>query len=245
MEMKLKIYNSPEKIAIKLSEELNKVLNEKDKRFCIALSGGNTPRIWFNTLAQLPFKDSIPWYKVEVYWVDERCVPPNDTDSNFGMTEKILLSKVSIPEGNIHRIRGESDPVAEAERYSMEISNATTSRLKKDESGFPVFDWIILGLGKDGHTASLFPGEKLHNVVKNICGVAIHPESRQKRISFTERIINNADRVSFLVAGKGKAKVLSKIIKNTSTGKKYPASNINPSKGILEWIVDKEAASLL
>ncbi len=186
------------------------------------------------------YKNKIDWMKVNIFWVDERCVPPDDEESNFGMTKKILLNKVSLPESNVHRIFGENEPQKEAIRYSEIIKYNLNFK-----NGFPVFDLILLGVGDDGHTASIFPDQmKLLNS-KNICGVAIHPVSRQKRITLTGKIINNAERIYFLVTGKSKAIIISEILNKKDGYLKYPAAHINSDSGNVSWYLDKDAAGLI
>ena len=147
------------------------------------------------------------------------------------MTRRTLLEKIDIPSSNIHRIKGEDDPEKEALRYSEEISACTAKR-----DGLPLFDLIMLGLGEDGHTASIFPGHKeLFNSDK-ICEVAVHPVTLQKRITLTGRVINNAESVTFLVTGKKKAEIVEKIIKKSSSAINFPASYIVPVYGSSELV---------
>lgn len=156
------------------------------------------------------------------------------------MTNKILLSKIKIPGNNIHRIFGEALPESEAIRYSEEIRNNI-----KLNNGLPSFDLILLGMGDDGHTASIFPDQM--NLLKSIqvCAVAVHPESGQKRITLTGKVINNAEKIFFLITGKGKAGVVSEILEERNDYMKYPASHIHTDKNYPYWYLDKDAASLL
>jgi 6-phosphogluconolactonase len=157
----------------------------------VALSGGSTPKILFDLLAT-DYKDKFNWSEIHFYWGDERCVPPTDNDSNFKMTKEHLLNLIRMPEANIHRVLGENDPIEEAERYGQLIE----SNLPKQE-GNPVFDIIILGMGTDGHTASIFPHEIELLDSSKTCEVANHPESGQKRVSLTGPVINAAKNVCF------------------------------------------------
>jgi 6-phosphogluconolactonase len=205
----------------------------------VALSGGNTPRSLFEELASGGRRDRIPWEAVHLFWGDERCVPPDHQDSNFRMTREILLDKISIPETNIHRIRGENEPVAEAGRYSDEIVKILgTARARR-----PRFDWILLGMGVDGHTASLFPGSPILSNEKNVCAVAEHPETGQKRITLTLPVLNNAARVSFLVTGKKKAEIVARILGMVVGSADFPASLVKPENGTLELFLDRQAAA--
>ncbi len=235
------IYNSPEELAKNTSERLREAINKSKDKFFLSVSGGSTPEVFFSRLSRSPFKDTIQWDKLNMFWCDERCVPPENSDSNYGMTKRLLLDHISIMQKNIHRIKGEANHNEEAIRYAKEIEES----LPLDENRFPVFDWILLGLGNDGHTASIFPDQNFIFVYSNFCGVSSHPETAQKRISLTTQVINNAKRISFIVTGKKKAKILSEIIKRFPRSKGYPASAIKPEDGILEWIVDKDAASFL
>lgn len=209
----------------------------QQSRFDIALSGGNTPKKLFKSLVE-KYKDIIPWERIHFWWVDERCVSPDDDESNFKMTNDILFSQVNIPNENIHRIKGENTPETEAKRYSEEI--ATNLNLR---DGIPVFDLIILGMGEDGHTASIFPGqlELLDN--EQICVVSEHPLTGQKRITLTGKVINNASRIFFLVTGESKALRLSEIMNDDEAAKLSPAYYITPENGKLFWYIDEAASS--
>jgi 6-phosphogluconolactonase len=205
----------------------------------IALSGGNTPKPLFSVLADR-YSASINWAYVHFFWGDERCVPPCDPDSNYGTVSRMLLDKINIPDFNIHRIRGEDDPEIEAARYSLEIRNFTVSR-----NDMPVFDHIILGLGEDGHTASIFPGNTELLLSENVCDVVIHPVTGQKRITITCRVINNAYNITFIVSGQGKADVVSDILNDNNASCNYPAAYIIPDHGKLNWLIDQDAGRLL
>jgi len=242
LDKSIKIFLTSYELAEKFAEELVKIITEsakKKKIFSVALSGGSTPELLFSALGD-HFSKSAPWEYVHFFWGDERCVPPDNLESNYGMTRRILLDKIDIPSLNIHRIKGEEEPETEAIRYSEEISDFTGKR-----DGLPLFDLIILGLGEDGHTASIFPGHiELFNSDK-ICEVAVHPVTLKKRITLTGRVINNADSVTFLVTGKKKAVIVDKIIKKSPLAVDFPASYIVPEYGVLRWFIDKEAGSLL
>lgn len=242
MNQSLRIFPTPNELAEKFAEEIIRLIRvsvDSGKLFTVALSGGSTPELIFSLLGE-QYAKAVSWEKVHLFWGDERCVPPDNVESNFGMTKRKLIDKIEIPPANIHRIRGEEDPKTEALRYSDEILNSTQER-----EGLPLFDLFILGLGDDGHTASIFPGNMdLLNSVK-ICEVAIHPLTYQKRITITGRVINNSSRVVFLVTGKKKAGIVENILNNRAEAIKFPASSIVPVNGELTWYVDKEAASLL
>jgi 6-phosphogluconolactonase len=232
-------------LALKLKEEIEVISRNRDK-FFISLSGGSTPKLLFTILAEPRFAENIKWHNLHLFWGDERCVPPEDSESNYGMTKKLLLDKIKMPDENIHRIKGEAVPEEEAERYADEIRNTVTIK-----NNLPIFNCILLGLGEDGHTASLFPEKELQSVEQNICGVAekiITMNSDinvQKRISLTKDTICNAQQVIFLVTGNKKSKVLSDIINEKPAGENYPASGIKNIHGYSEWWIDEDAASIL
>ena len=242
MDRSIKIFQSPNELAEKLSEELMHIAIRaagKKRRLTIALSGGSTPGLLFAFLGD-HFSKSVPWENVHFFWVDERCVPPDDSDSNYGMTKVRLFDKISIPDENIHRIKGEDDPEKESDRYSGEISDSTLKH-----NGLPRFDIILLGLGEDGHIASVFPGSDYLFNSKKICVVTVHPVTRQNRITMTGGVINNAGLVVFLVTGKKKSEIVEKIINKNPSSIYYPASNVVPLYGKLIWYLDNEAAQLL
>jgi 6-phosphogluconolactonase len=238
----VKVFSSPHEVAMKFAEELVSLINDYvkvQKPVSIALSGGSTPEILFKILSE-NYSKTVSWQYVHFFWGDERCVLPTDPESNFGMVSSVLLSKIEIPEKNVHRIKGESNPIQEAIRYSDEISCFAGKR-----AGIPVFDIVLLGLGEDGHTASIFPDNLRLIESDKICDVAVHPLSKQKRITITGRVINNAHKVIFLVTGRKKAEVVEKILKNIPPAQNYPASFIVPVYGNLCWFLDQDAAGLL
>lgn len=238
-----KIYSSPEDLAVHLAEELKRLSNSLttyEDKISIALSGGSTPKILFQLLAQPLYRDKIKWKKLHLFWGDERCVPPDHPESNYGMTRENLLQHIEIPESNIHRIRGEITPDAAAKAYSKVIRENVPP--ERDE--IPRFDWVLLGVGEDGHTASLFPGSEVLRIKDKICAVAIHPVSGQKRITLTLPVINHAKKVTFLVAGESKRKVVSEILHQSEGFNKYPAAQVNPVQGELIWLLDKAACKI-
>jgi 6-phosphogluconolactonase len=205
----------------------------------VALSGGSTPKVLFRILAE-KYEEEVTWKKIRFFWGDERCVAPDDEESNYGMTQELLLRHIDIPLANIHRIKGEEDPKQEAIRYGELIREHV-----KMEDGYPVFDLIILGMGADGHTASIFPHQKELLMSEDICAVATHPESGQKRITLTGPVINRAEQVVFLVTGASKRDKLSQIIREEGDWFSYPAAHIRPLSGKLDWFVDEAAATEL
>jgi len=232
----IKVFQSKSELATYFCEGLYKLSGAKAKIF-IALSGGSTPKIIFETLAR-NYTEKIKWDKLHLFWSDERCVSPDDDESNFGMTKKCLLNFIDIPQKNVHHINGKNDPEKEAISYSEEIKKIVPFKNK-----YPLFDLVMLGIGEDGHTASIFP-DQMHLLDSDkICDVAIHPSTGQKRITMTGKVINNSDAIRFLVTGESKADILKKIIEEKK--KIYPAEFINPLNGNLNYYVDEEASSLL
>lgn len=233
--MEIKIYPSRLEVARQFSDFLEK-LATREKPLHIALSGGSTPMVVFEELAA-HYRERIPWSSIHLYWGDERCVAPDDPESNYGMTHEHLLSRIDIPEANIHRIRGEADPEEEAARYSDLLGESLPQKYR-----LPQFDLVILGLGEDGHTASIFPDSPALWDAREYCRVAQHPQTGQKRITLTGRIINNAACVAFLVTGAGKADTVREILQQKGQYARYPASRVAPRSGDLYWFLDKEAA---
>lgn len=235
------VFTDPMELAGYYAGELVKMINEatKQKRLIrIALSGGSTPELLFSLLGD-KYPDSADWKYVHFFWGDERCVAPDNEASNYKMTRISLFDKIAIPFANVHRIKGEDDPEEEALRYSEEISLHT-----EKANGWPVFDLVILGLGDDGHTASIFPGQ-LHLIGSDkICEVAAHPLTGQKRITITGQVINNANSVVFLVTGTKKADILDAILNRRSKSMDFPASHVNPVSGNIRWLIDEDAFSL-
>jgi 6-phosphogluconolactonase len=207
-------------------------------RFCVALSGGNTPKGVYAELAAQK-KDSLPWNKIYVFFGDERHVPPEDSESNYRMARESLLSKVPIPEENIHRVLAELPASAAAVQYEMDIR----SFLHLPAGAWPRFDLIFLGLGDDGHTASLFPGSQALTECSRIVVANFVEKFNGYRITFTYPVLNHADKVIFLVSGRSKAQIVKEIF--TSREAAYPALGVQPENGKLLWIADKDAASLL
>lgn len=205
--------------------------------FNIALSGGSTPKQLFTIMAS-EFSDSIPWHCVRVFWVDERCVSATDTESNYGMTYENLLVKVPIPKSNIFRIRGENSPDVETKRYQQLLENELPS-----SNGFPQFDLVLLGMGDDGHTASIFPNQMSLIQSKQSVAVAEHPISGQKRITLTGSTIEQANHIIFLITGNSKANVLREIIHGELNCENYPAYHFIKNTKLVNLYLDKRAAS--
>jgi len=210
-------------------------------RFTAALSGGKTPVALYTLLAKAPFVSQIPWSHVHLFWGDERCVPPDHGDSNYRMTREFLLDHVPIPPANVHRMQGDMDPVEAAARYEKQLRDFFAPH----GEALPVFDFILLGLGEDGHTASLFPGTRA--IRESSRWVVGHHVDAHKgwRITLTPSVINAARTVVFIAAGAGKAAVLKEILEGPFRPDTLPAQIVKPAGGTLLWMLDREAAAQL
>ena len=232
-------FSAPEDVARAMADFIYQkvLLKTVDiEKFNIAVSGGSTPKVLFQILGT-EYGDKIPWEKFRIFWVDERCVPPTHEESNYKMTLDNLLYKVNIPKENIFRMKGESDPQAEAERYQQLLEFQLP-----DVDGFPVFDLILLGMGDDGHTASIFPDNMSLLQSDKIVAVGQHPSSGQNRITLTGNAINSAKQVAFLITGESKADLIKQIISKDASATKYPAAHVHAANGNIEFYLDFAAA---
>lgn len=237
---KINIYDNSLTLSEGFTAFLNKLLTVYP-RVHLCLSGGSTPKALFDYWAE-NCQDSIEWEKISFYWGDERCVPSHDIMSNYGMTKRCLFDKIPrIAPMHIHHIHGENHPLNEADTYNEIIGTAPLQNHQ-----IPCFEVIMLGLGEDGHTASIFPDQIEQWDNEENCIITKHPESSLKRISITGKVINNAQHVAFLVTGKNKSEKVRDIITNRNLfHDKYPGARVLPKYGYLHWFLDKEAASLL
>lgn len=234
--MEIQIFNSLQELNESFTEWF-KEISSSEKQITVALSGGSTPKSLFSYWSSLP-EGEIDWAKIKFFWGDERCVSPEDSESNFKMTKDHLFNNINIPEENIFRIKGENNPTDEAERYGELLDSEL-----EQQNGTPVFDIVILGMGDDGHTASIFPHEIELWDNKNNCVTATHPTSGQIRVSLTGKVINAAKNVVFLVTGKNKAEKVKEIIEQPDVmRKKYPAALVQPDSDNLYWYLDEAAA---
>ena len=204
-------------------------------RFVVALSGGSTPRDTYRRLATDALVSRVMWSRVEVLWGDERCVPPNHVESNYRMARETLLDRVPVPAANVHRIHGEDDPSTAAEVYE-----ATLRALLRTPARI---DLVLLGLGDDGHTASLFPGSAaVHEQTRWV--MAAHAAAPSLwRVTLTPAVINAAAEVLFIVSGGAKAGVLRRVLEGPRRPQELPAQAIAPSNGRVRWCVDAAAAA--
>ncbi len=210
-------------------------------RFAVALSGGHTPRRAYELLAEPrgPAGDRLPWDRVHVFWGDERCVPPDHPDSNFRMAREALLDRVPIPPANLHRIRGEAaSPDDAASGYEDDLRAFFS--IAADAP--PVFDLVFLGLGGDGHTASLFPGGPALAEARRLAVAAGGPPPATHRVTLTLPVLNSARAVVFLVSGGDKVSVLARILACSDPDPTLPASLVRPRDGELLWLADRAAA---
>lgn len=244
MKPEVRIVEDADELALEAAIEFARLATAStDARnlFTVVLSGGSTPKRLYSILADEPWRSQLPWSKMHFFWSDERHVPPDHPDSNYRIAHEALLSQVPVPAENIHRIKGEEGDAAQAAaEYEQEIRN--TFRLTSDQS--PRFDLVLLGLGSDGHTASLFPAttalsEREHFVVANWV-----EKLNAWRLTLTLPVLNNARNVVFLVSGRDKADILGAVLEGDHA-QKYPAQLVQPTDGSLLWLVDSDAAASL
>ncbi|HKY43688.1 MAG TPA: 6-phosphogluconolactonase, partial [Pyrinomonadaceae bacterium] len=197
----------------------------------VALSGGSTPKILYQLLADPtePFREQVPWSGIHFFWTDERHVPPDHPESNYRMANEAMLAHVPVTRDNVHRVMSENPDAAEAaEQYEQVVP--------------PRVDLILLGLGSDGHTASIFPGSEVVHETKRLVAAPWVEKLNSYRITMTLPLINNAASVVFLVSGAEKAEIVREVLKGP---KRYPAQEVRPVAGELRWMLDREAASKL
>jgi 6-phosphogluconolactonase len=208
----------------------------------IAVSGGSTPKRTFELLAEPPFRDKIPWEKLELYWVDERVVPPTHPDSNFRMTRLALLDKVPLKASQIFRIHGELEPEQAAAKYESDIR----SSFRLEGAELPAFDALALGMGPDGHTASLFPHtEALHELLRIAVANHVLTQKAAWRVTLTSPVINQARDVFFVIAGPDKASPLKSVLLGPYQPEEFPTQMIQPKTGRVTLLLDSAAAALL
>ena len=244
--MDISVYDTPEQVAAAAAErfvECSQAAVDARGVCSVALSGGNTPRRVYELLATEQFSDRVEWSLVNLFFGDERAVPPDHLDSNYRMVHEALISRVAIPAANVHRLIGEGNPDENARSYEDELKTFFAGL------SWPRFDLVLLGMGTDGHTASLFPGsEALQEKSRWVVATKSQP-SGQERITLTLPVFNHAAKILFLVTGKEKAQRLREAVGGwTAVGSQndlLPAEMVQPVDGKLEWLVDRAAASLL
>ncbi len=205
-------------------------------RFLAALSGGTTPIALFRLLARA----DLDWARIHLFWGDERCVPVEDPANNYAQARQALLDEISIPEQNVHRIRSELPPAEAAQEYAAQLREFAEPPL-----GWPRLDLVLLGLGEDGHTASLFPGSQVEASAPVIAVTGEYQGRPTDRVTLTPLVFNSARLVIFLVSGVGKSGILASVFKGGRHPDQWPAQRIRPSDGRITWMVDAQAASRL
>lgn len=208
--------------------------------FAVALSGGSTPRALFELLAVPQNAQHIGWSKVHVFWGDERTVPPDHPDSNYHMAKEALLDHVALPASNVHRMPGEVEPAQAAAEYEQILRSFFATRAGKVR-----FDLILLGMGDDGHTASLFPHTAALDETERLVAANYAPKLDTWRITLTAPAINSAAHIAFLVSGAGKADMLRRVLQGPRQPHELPSQMIQPVDGELVWLLDKAAAAQL
>jgi len=207
--------------------------------FTVALSGGSTPRDLFRLLAERPWRDEVNWSRTQVFWGDERCVPPDHPDSNFRLARETLLERIPLLASNIHRMRAElADRSAAAAEYEDELARA----LPRDASQCPSFDLMLLGLGADGHTASLLPGSKLLDERERLVAVTDLEREGTIRLTVTPPMLQHATCLLFLVSGADKAPAVRAVLNGPFEVERYPAQLVRQASGEVVWLADAAAA---
>ena len=243
----IQVFPTPEALADAVARHIVASAEESittTGRFTLALAGGSTPRDAYVRLASDAFAHRVEWGSVHVLWGDERCVPPDDPQSNYRMAKDALLNRVPIPAHQIHRIRGEDDPHKAAAEYERELR----ALLRSEGTASPALaglDLALLGLGEDGHTASLFPGQAaVHEASRWVMPVYL-PEVVMWRITLTPAVLNAARDVTFVVSGASKAARIQQVLQGPFTPDLLPAQAIRPLQGRLTWMVDEAASGRL
>lgn len=223
-----------EAAARRVVEAAQRALDAKET-FTVALAGGSTPKAAYELLAREPLRSQIDWARVEVFFGDERCVPPESADSNYRMAHDALLAHVPIPGDNVYRMHGESDPNQAAVEYG---------KMLKDRFGDGGMDLVLLGMGDDGHTASLFPDTEAIGEAHHRCVANFVPKLRTWRITLSAPFINRSAEVLVLVTGEGKAKRVAEVLEGVPDPQRLPIQLIRPVHGTLTWLLDAAAAGM-
>jgi 6-phosphogluconolactonase len=212
------------------------------QQFSIALSGGSTPKMLFERLAQEDLRDQVDWSRIHVFWGDERAVPPDHEDSNYRVASELLLHRVPILAANVHRIHGEKEPLIAARDYEDDLRAYFSAQPSQRDTLVARFDLVLLGMGDDGHTASLFPGAAaIHETQHWVCAYQVEKLDAW-RISLTPLAINGARQVTFVVTGENKAKRLRQVLYGPYQPNALPSQSIRPTQGRLLWMLDEAAA---
>ena len=235
----LRVYADPAAVARALAElvvELGRDAIARRGTFAVALAGGTTPKAAYQLLGAPPLSNALDWSLVQVFFGDERCVPPDDDRSNYKTADDAFLKPAGVPAANVHRMRGEDDPDAAAEAYRAELISALGAR--------PHFDLVLLGMGNDGHTASLFPGADPMTDSRKLVRAVYSDAQQQWRITLTPDVLNAAHTVAFAVEGAAKTAMLQRVRDGAFTPVELPSQIIRPAAGNLIWLVDRAAAGI-
>lgn len=231
---------TPEEVAREACARMTRAIHEALKERAtatIALSGGSSPIAAYQLLA----KQALDWNKIHIYWVDERCVPPDSDRSNYGAAKKALLDAIAIPPANVHRMKGEDDPTAAATAYDEVLRDT----IKAKASGLPAIDLLVMGIGDDGHTASLFPGDNSHAITDRlVAAIPAVPDKREARLTLTVPILENAKATVVIVTGKSKHEPLERIWAASGDVNKTPARVIRDFRGSITWAIDRAAGGM-
>ncbi|MGQ9591452.1 MAG: 6-phosphogluconolactonase [Planctomycetota bacterium] len=240
-EMTIRIFASARGVMDWAARTLVEVAASAEGRpVCVALSGGSTPERLYRMLAE-ERESEVPWDRLEVFFGDERAVPPEHVESNYRLAFDNLLSRVPVRAERVHRIRAEERDLSRAAREYEEI---VRSRVPAGPDGLPSFDLVWLGIGSDGHTASLFPGSPALREERRLVAETIDPRTGAPRVTFTLPLLNAARRVQFLVVGESKSEIAKTILgPGRAGGEEPPAARVSPAAGDLEWLLDRAAAS--
>ncbi len=241
MQRNIRIFPNRKELILATTEKIIGCIEEATrKRGCcdFVLAGGNTPRDVYALLSTQPYKDRVCWDDVSLFWGDERTVSPDDLESNYRMVKQTLLDHIAIPERNVHRIRGETEPRQAASEYEKLLS----SHFKGDR---PRFDFVLLGLGNDGHTASLFPGTEVIGENDQLVAAVYVPKFGTWRVSLTLPVLNAAYEIVFLASGRAKSDIVRRVMCSQKPNKELPATLVTPHSGAVSWMLDSDAASLL
>ena len=236
----LRVYDNPAEVAQALADLfIEKGVHAIDSRgsYAVSLAGGTTPKAAYQLLGGRDYRDDLEWNKIDIFFGDERCVPPEDDQSNYKMANNAFMAAVGIPTENIHRIRGEINPEDAAEEYREELRQVLGPE--------PRFDLVMLGMGPDGHTASLFPGSDPMEGEEQLVRAVYSTSQAQWRVTLTPRVLNNARTIVFAAEGTAKTAILKRVREGEYTPTQLPSQIIVPRDGELIWLVDKAAAGLV
>lgn len=241
-DIRIDVADNPDELVLKAfqffvhkAEETLKI----NARFSVAISGGSTPRPLYRMMGQGPWGAKTPWRQTHIFWVDERCVPEQDPASNYGAAKSDFLDRIPIAPGQIYPMPGDLDPEEGAARYEAALRRFFGLR----QGSFPVFDFMLLGIGRDGHVASLFPGQRSLDEDKRLIIPVTGGDPFVPRLTMTCPVINHARHVMILVSGKAKAEIIGAVLEQED--ETLPAQRIRPEQGEVIWLMDRDAASML